>query len=72
MIADKIPEIANLSDEDKLLLANELWQAVAQNPNNIPVSEEHVRLIEERYRAYLEEPDNVVTWEQVKQRSGKS
>ena len=72
MIAEKIPEIANLSDADKLLLANELWEAVAKNPDNIPFSEEHVLLIKERYRAYLENPDDVVTWEQIKQRLGKS
>lgn len=72
MIAEKIPEIANLSNEDKLLLANELWQEVAKNPDNIPVSEEHVRLIEERYSAYLKNPDDVVSWEQIKQRLGES
>lgn len=72
MIAEKIPEILQLSDEDKLLLASELWEAVANNPDNIPISEEHVRLIDERYRAYLENPEDVVAWEEIKRRLGKA
>ncbi len=72
MILERIPEISKLSPEDKLRLANELWQQVAEDPDRIPVSDEHKQLIEQRYQEYLENPDDVVTWEEVKRRLGKS
>ena len=42
MILEKHPEIQRLSPAEKLALVSELWDDLASDPNNLPVSEEQI------------------------------
>ena len=42
MIAEKIPELKNLSPEDKLILVGELWDELAAHPDAFPPREDHI------------------------------
>lgn len=68
MIAERIPELKNLSAEEKLLLVRELWDELAANPDAIPPRNDHIKLLQERLTEYRQHPHNAVAWEQVKAR----
>lgn len=71
MIAETIPAIADLSREEQLLLAVELWNRHTALPED-PESENVIaRFLEERHREYLENPDNVISWEDLKRKYGR-
>ena len=68
MIAEKIPELKNLSQEDKLILVGELWDDLASQPDAFPPREDHIKLLRERLEHYRQHPEDVVAWEDVKAR----
>ena len=68
MIAERIPELKSLSQEEKLILVGELWDELAAQPDAFPPREEHIRLLKERLEHYRKHPQDVVAWEQVKER----
>lgn len=66
MTAERFPEIAQLPDENKLTLMAELWQDVTDD-----VADESPALaafVEERWQEYLQHPERVSPWSQVKAR----
>jgi putative addiction module component (TIGR02574 family) len=72
MIAERIPEIANLTSEEKLLLANELWADVEQRQEDIPFNLAVVQLLDQRSEEFKKDPQSAVTWEEFKRRIGKA
>ena len=65
-------EIAKLSASEKLLLVNDLWDELADVQEEIPLTDEQKALLDERYRAFLENPDEGEPWEVVRERIAKS
>ncbi len=66
MIAERFPEIAQLPDEDKLTLMAELWQDVTDDTSD--ESPELAAFVERRWQEYLQHPEHVSPWSQVKAR----
>ncbi len=59
-------EIKKLSNPEKWLLFNDLWDELCQNPENIETSEEQKRILDERYQEFLNNPNEGLSWEEVK------
>ena len=68
MIAERIPALKTLSAEEKLALASELWDEVAEHPELLPVREDHVQILQERLQEFERNPHATVPWEEVKKR----
>jgi len=68
VIAERIPELKDLSPEEKLILVGELWEELASQPDAFPPREDHIKLLKERLEHYRQHPDDIVAWEQVKTR----
>ena len=68
MITEKIPGLQKLSDPEKLLLINELWDSLAEGKDTLPVPESHKRILDERLREHEENPEEGSSWEEVKSR----
>ena len=69
MIADKIPDLKNLSAEEKVALACELWEEIEAHPERFfPVREDHIKILQERLEEYERNPQNTISWEEVKKR----
>lgn len=66
MIAERFPEIAKLSDEDKLTLMAELRKDVTDDAAD--ESPELAGFMEQRWQEYLQHPERVSLWSQVKAR----
>ena len=60
-----IAEILRLGPEERIDLLNEAWDAIAAKPEDVPVPEWHLRVIEER----LADPTpEYVGWDELKDR----
>ena len=68
MITEKIPELQKLSDPEKLLLINELWDSLAEGKDTLSVPETHKRILDERLIEHEENPEEGSSWERVKSR----
>jgi putative addiction module component (TIGR02574 family) len=68
MIAERIPELKNLSSEEKLILVGELWDELASHPEAFPSRDDHVKLLKERLEHFRQHPADAVAWEDVKTR----
>jgi len=68
MILDKMPTVRSLSPADKLLLVTELWDDLAAQPAQVPVSREQIAELDRRMEAYRKDPTQVTTWEAIQQR----
>ena len=54
--------------EQEELLSRLSLKLLAQNGDEFPVREDHVRLLEERFAEYQKDPSQASTWEEVKRR----
>jgi putative addiction module component (TIGR02574 family) len=68
MIKETIPELQSLSPAQKFAQAIELWDELASNPDEIPVTDERLNELDRRFEEYQRDPDKVVSWEDVKAR----
>ena len=68
MIAETIPALQNLSPDEKLILAGELWAEIVAIPAALPPREDHLRIIQERLEHHQRHPEQVVAWDEVRAR----
>jgi putative addiction module component (TIGR02574 family) len=63
-----IPEIAALSKPEKILLVEDLWDAIAENETDIPIPESHKLELDSRYKRYSRAPGHLLTIEELRLR----
>jgi len=63
-----IPEIANLSIPEKILLVEELWDSIALCESNVPVSESHKNELDKRLKRYKSYPGNLLSLDELQSR----
>lgn len=61
-----IEQFQDLAIGEKLELLGQLWDQIAQQPESIPLSDHHRRLLDERLRQHGESPGDVCDWKDVK------
>lgn len=61
----ELHEYIDTADENLLKAIYEILRA-ADNSNDIEISDEHKRILDERIKAYYANPDDVLTWKEVK------
>lgn len=68
MILENQPELKKLTPREKIILAEELWADAGDIEIDLPETEEHLRIVEERWQEYLRDPASATPWNEVKQR----
>ncbi len=63
-----IPEIAELSTSEKMLLLEDLWDSIAEDESSIPVPQSQMDELEKRWADYRRDPSNVLTMEELQAR----
>jgi putative addiction module component (TIGR02574 family) len=58
--------IDRLSAEERLALVQEIWDSLAEEMEQFPISDAQRRELDRRVAAYEASPEEVVPWEQVK------
>ena len=68
MKATVLPAYQALSTSEKLLLVEEIWDEIAQHPDDLPVPAWHQAELDRRYQAYQQNPQAGSSWIEVKAR----
>ena len=66
--ADTLDELLALPAEDRLILAEALWDSLAREPSKVPVPDWHREIIEQRLAEDDAEPDSGETWAELRGR----
>lgn len=72
-MVEDFPQLEGLDPEEKLILAGELWKsATTPGPDSPNLSEDAVRMLEERLRHFESNPESGVRWEDLRDRKEDS
>lgn len=58
-------EILKLPSEERLRLVEMIWESLNATPSGVPMSDAHRAAIDEELAAHRQNPDDVLTVEQV-------
>lgn len=61
-------DIRDLSISERILLAQELWDSVAEQANEMPVSPQQAAILEQRLNALASDGNQGEAWQAVKSR----
>lgn len=62
------PGFDELSTEEKIEYVQALWDRLAATPEQVPVPDWHLRVLDERLDSYRTKPAKGKTWEQVQKK----
>ena len=60
------PEFDAVSKEQRIAFVQELWDRIAQDPENVPIPDHHKRILDERLNAYRADPKFGQPWSEVR------
>ncbi len=60
--------IDRLSIEDRIALVQEIWDSIAASAEQVPLTEAEKQLLDRRLADLDANPNNVLTWEEIKAR----
>lgn len=63
-----IPEIERLTVPEKILLVEDLWDSIAQEPSSIPVPESHRQELDRRLSEYEKGPGRLLSLDELRER----
>ena len=59
------PGFDDLSADEKIDYVQDLWDRIATEPDDLPLLDWHLQIVEERLAAHRDHPEQVVTWEEA-------
>ena len=68
MRANEIPEIAQLSTAEKILLVEDLWDSIASRQASVPVPQSHKDELDKRAKTYASNPGDLLSLEELQAR----
>ncbi len=60
------PEFDNAPKDERIAFIQELWDKIAQDPENVPLPEHHKKILEERLAAHRANPRAGQPWSEVR------
>lgn len=71
MRAHEIPEIAQMSTSEKILLVEDIWESISSDESRVPVPESHLAELEARLKSYEADPGSLLSLEELQNRISK-
>lgn len=65
-------EISQLSVAERIQLAEDLWDSISEQQEELPLSEAQQQELDRRLESYKQNPTNGSSWTEVKKRLGFS
>ena len=62
------PGFEDLTTEEKIDYVSSLWDSIAANPDDVPVPEWHLRILEERIARHEAHPEEAISWEEFERK----
>ena len=68
MRVNEIPEIDQLSIQEKIMLVEDLWDNISANESDIPLPQSHISELDSRLERYKSNPGNLLSLEELQAR----
>lgn len=65
MYIKDIPELVQLSTEEKILLVEDLWDNIALNESNVHLPQSHIDELDRRFERYTSNPGTLLSLEEL-------
>ena len=65
-LSTTLAEIVSLSVDERIRLAEAIWESIATEPSQLELTEAQQQELERRLAAHTVSPEDVVPWEEVK------
>ena len=62
----EIKDLLKLSVDERIHLVQTIWDSIAAETEASGISDEHKKILDERLEAHKTNPDDVVSWNEVK------
>lgn len=72
MMSTQISEILQLSVAERIQLVEDIWDSVAAFPDDVPLTEAQKTELDRRLQAYRQNPDEGISWEELKAQLSQS
>ena len=59
-------DIHDLSQSERILLAEQLWDSIVEDQDSLEVTDAQMELLQQRLAAYRASPNEGSSWEEVK------
>lgn len=66
MMSTQISEILQLSVAERIQLVEDIWDSVAAFPDDVLLTEAQKKELDRRLQAYRQNPDEGISWEELK------
>ncbi len=63
-----IEDLLQLSVSERIQLVEDLWDSVAADPENVPLTDAQKRELRRRLAEHKADPDSAIPWEEVRRR----
>lgn len=63
----EIKDILRLSIDDRIHLVQTVWDSIAADTEASGISEEHIKVLNERLQRQKDNPNDIVSWDTVKE-----
>lgn len=63
-----IEDLLQLSVSERIQLVEDLWDSVAADPENVPLTDAQKRELRRRLAEHKADPDAAIPWEEVRRR----
>ncbi|MCB8994971.1 MAG: addiction module protein [Bacteroidales bacterium] len=67
----EIKKILKLSVNERIHLVQTIWDSIAVDTENAEISIDHKKILNERLEAHKKNPNDIVSWEEVKKNAKK-
>jgi putative addiction module component (TIGR02574 family) len=68
MMQKEFSKIFEMSVAQRLLLVEDIWDSIAENPDAVPLTDSQKKDLDKRLNAYYENPEAGKSWAEVKEK----
>ena len=68
----ELKDILELSVAERIQLVEDIWDSIAAVPESLALTEEQRQELDRRLEAYTQNPDEGISWDELKKRVRKS
>ena len=68
MTHKEFSKIFEMSVAQRILLVEDIWDSIAENPDTVPLTDSQKKELEKRLNSYYENPESGYSWAEVKEK----
>ena len=66
-MTDILQQTKKIGVRERIRLVQKIWDSIVEDTEDLPVPEWHKKELERRHAKYIDNPDPVLSWNQVKE-----